>query len=43
MQIGDIIKFGDYHWQVLDIRYDRAFIITECILEQRPYHDKAVA
>lgn len=39
MEIGDIIKFGDYHWQVLDVQKDRALIITECIIEQRPYHE----
>ncbi len=39
MQTGDIIKFGDYDWQVLDIQTDRALIITECIIEQRPYHE----
>lgn len=39
MQTGDIIKFGNYDWQVLDIQNDRALIITERIIEQRPYHD----
>lgn len=39
MQVGDKIVFGSYDWQVLEIKNDRALIITECIIEQRPYHD----
>lgn len=39
MQIGDKIPFGSYDWRVLDIRNNTALIITECIIEQRPYHD----
>lgn len=40
MQVGDKILFGNYEWRVLDIKNDRAFIITECIIEQRPYHEE---
>ena len=39
MQVGNIIEFGKYDWIVLDIKKDRALIITEHIVEQRPYHD----
>lgn len=39
MQVGDKILFGSYDWRVLDIKNDRALIITECIIEQRPYHE----
>lgn len=39
MQVGDKIVFGSCDWQVLDIKKDRALIITECIIEQRPYHE----
>jgi len=39
MQVGDKTVFGSYDWQVLEIKNDRALIITECIIEQRPYHD----
>lgn len=39
MQVGDKILFGNYNWKVLDIQKDRALIITEYIIEQRPYHD----
>lgn len=39
MQVGDKIVFGSYDWRVLDIKNDRALIITECIIEQRPYHE----
>ena len=39
MQLGDQISFGSYDWRVLDIQNNTALIITECIIEQRPYHD----
>lgn len=39
MQVGDKVVFGSYDWRVLDIKNDRALIITECIIEQRPYHE----
>jgi hypothetical protein len=42
MQIGDILSFGSYKWRVLDIQNDTALIITEEIIEQRPYHDRYV-
>lgn len=42
MQVGDKILFGNYDWQVLDIQNDSALIITENIIEQRPYHDAYV-
>lgn len=37
--IGGIIQFGDYNWRILDIKNNAALIITEHIIEQRPYHD----
>jgi len=43
MQIGDYISFGSYKWRVLDIKKNTALIITENLIEQRPYHDKYVA
>jgi hypothetical protein len=39
MQVGDKIVFGRYEWRVLDIQNDAALIITEDIVEKRPYHD----
>ena len=39
MQVGDKISFGCYDWRVLDIQSNMALIITECIIEQRAYHD----
>ncbi|AOT71863.1 DUF6273 domain-containing protein [Geosporobacter ferrireducens] len=39
MQVGDKISFGSYDWRVLDIQNNTALIITECIIEQRAYHD----
>lgn len=39
MQLGDKITFGKYEWRVLDIQNNTALIITEYIIEQRPYHD----
>lgn len=43
MQVGDKIYFRDYIWRVLSIQNERALIITEYIIEQRPYHDTYTA
>lgn len=37
--IGSIVPFGRYRWRILDMKDDAALIITESIVEQRPYHD----
>jgi hypothetical protein len=36
---GSIITFGAYKWRILDIKSNTALIITEYIIERRPYHD----
>ena len=38
-KIGSIISFGDYNWRVLDTQENAVLIITEEIIEQRPYHN----
>ena len=37
--IGAVIPFSGYNWRVLDIKDNAALIITEYIIDQRPYHD----
>jgi len=39
-QIGSVQSFGGYNWQVLDldIRSGQALLLSELILEKRPYH-----
>lgn len=32
------VQFGGYTWRVLDMREDRALLLSEAILELRPYH-----
>ena len=39
MQIGDKLMFGNYEWRILSIKDNTALIITEHIIEQRPYHN----
>lgn len=39
MQVGDKVLFGKYDWIVLEIREDKALLITERIIDQRQYHD----
>jgi hypothetical protein len=34
---GDIIRFGAYDWRVLDARDNMALILSDKVLEQRPY------
>ena len=38
MQEGEKMTFGKYEWRVLDVQDDSALVITEHIIEQRPYH-----
>lgn len=40
MQTGDNTVFGSYEWRVLDIQGDSVLLITEDIIEQRPYHNQ---
>ena len=35
---GGRIQFGAYDWFVLDVQNDRMLIITEKVIEKRPYH-----
>lgn len=39
MQVGEKTVFGRYEWRVLDIQNNAALIITEDIVEKRPYHN----
>ena len=39
IQINSIIAFGRYEWRVLDIQNDMILIITEEVIECRPYHN----
>lgn len=40
MANDNIIVLGNYNWRVLDIKNDRALIITEDIIELRWYHSE---
>lgn len=42
MKKDDLIAFGNYKWRILDIKEDRALIITEEIIELRWYNDEFV-
>ena len=39
-KFGGSIPFGGYIWRILDIKDNAALIISECIIEQRPYHNR---
>jgi len=34
------IQFGDYKWRVLALQGDKALIITEDVIDERPYHEE---
>ena len=36
--VGSVIKFGEDDWKVLDLKNDKALLISEEILETRQYH-----
>jgi len=37
---GGKIRFGKYDWYVLDRQNDRTLILTEKVIERRPYHNQ---
>jgi hypothetical protein len=37
-QVGDKIKFGRYHWRVLDVQNSRVLVISDEILEKKTYN-----
>ncbi len=39
IKIGSLLSFGGYNWRVLDMQNNTALIITEDIIEKRPYHN----
>ncbi len=41
MHIGDAVSFDRYTWRVLDAREGAALLLTEDIVGQRPFHDRA--
>jgi len=36
------IQFGNYKWRVLDVQGDKALLITEDVIENRPYNNQDV-
>jgi hypothetical protein len=40
MDIGSVMEFGGYRWNVLAVKEDRILLLTDRIIEQRDYHDK---
>ena len=40
IEVGNIIKFAEYDWRILDIQDDRILIITEEIIDIRDYHNE---
>lgn len=38
-EAGGIIQLGGYDWRVLDVRDGKVFILSDKILENRPYHN----
>ena len=39
MNIGNIIKLGEYEWHVLNIQDDKALIISTAIIDRKAYHN----
>lgn len=42
MKIGDKLVFGEYEWLILDVKEDKALLLTKDIIELRDYHNKAI-
>ena len=39
--IGSIIPFGGYDWRVLDVKNNKALLLSEKVLEKRMYHSSS--
>ncbi|MCL1997965.1 MAG: DUF6273 domain-containing protein, partial [Turicibacter sp.] len=39
-KVGEKIPFSGYDWRVLDIQNNQALLLSELVLEKRPYNDK---
>lgn len=39
VEVGALVPLGGHDWRVLEVRDGAALVITETIIEQRPYHD----
>ena len=42
-EVGKPYRFGPYQWRVLEVRKDRALLLSEDILEKRSYHTSYTA
>lgn len=40
IEVGGIVSFGGYEWLVLDVQEGRALVMSEKVLEQRPYNEE---
>jgi hypothetical protein len=41
-QAGDIVGFGGYEWRVLEVSGGKALLLSEYVLEHRPYNEEWV-
>ncbi|SJZ97797.1 DUF6273 domain-containing protein [Anaerorhabdus furcosa] len=42
MNVGEKVSFGQYVWRILELQEDKALIITEDVIEERPYHNQYI-
>jgi hypothetical protein len=36
---SDIVAFGDYEWRVLEVSDDKVLLLSEYVIEYKPYHN----
>lgn len=41
LQIGGKYSFGGYIWRILDMKNDKALLLSEDIVEKRSYHNRS--
>lgn len=41
IKAGDYVEFGNYNWQVLEVKGGKGLIISERVLDYRPYNNEA--
>jgi len=41
--VGETVHFGEWDWRILDVQGNKALLITENVIETRPYNEEGTA
>ena len=40
VNVGNLVKFGDYNWRILDVQSNKALLLCDGVIEQRKFHNQ---